>query len=417
MENLLLVTAPESCVVHGTVSLPASKSISNRVLIIKALCGKDFRVSNLSEAEDTLVLARALESLGISKDIDAGHTGTAMRFLTSFLATQRGTFYLTGSERMKERPIGPLVNALQQMGADIEYQGKRGYPPLKIKGKRLKGGSVEVDASTSSQFISSLLLIAPALSEGLMLTLNGTPVSSSYIKMTLGLMSRFGIETRWEQNVISVSPGTYKPQNITIEPDWSGASYFFETLLLAYEGEISFPLLSRKSLQGDAVIWQWFEHLGIKTVFSEEGALIKKSGGHPEFVSFDFRENPDLAQTMALAFAGRGIQAVFRGLETLPLKVTDRIKALQAELNKTGYILAPLDEGIWQLRKTAWPLLPARITFHTHHDHRMAMACAPLALAKGQISIKDPDVVVKSFPGFWENMKAIGFDLVYKPRE
>lgn len=413
----MLVTAPEKGIIRGTVALPASKSISNRVLIIRALCNKDFGISNLSEAEDTLVLTRALESIGITPDINAGHTGTAMRFLTSYLATHPGKHFLTGSERMKERPIGPLVNALQQLGADIEYLGKPGFPPLKIRGKKLRGGRIAVDASTSSQFISGLLLIAPVLQEGLTIILNGTPVSSSYIRMTLGLMSLFGIEYRWERNQIQVFPGPYQARDITIEPDWSGASYFYETLLLASVGKIFFPMLTQKSFQGDAMVWQWFGHLGMDTVFSSEGATVEKIGGYPEFVSFDFRENPDLAQTMAMAFAGCGIQGVFRGLETLPHKETDRIKALQNELNKLGYILAPREEDLWQLRKTVWPLLPAPLTFNSYHDHRMAMACAPLALTFGQVGIKDPDVVSKSFPDFWESLKSIGFKIVYGTRQ
>jgi 3-phosphoshikimate 1-carboxyvinyltransferase len=414
MENLLLVNAPDNGAVNGTIQLPASKSISNRVLIIQALSEQGFSIENLSEAEDTKTLIRALAQEGVSSDIDAGHTGTAMRFLVSYLATRPGTFFLTGSERMRERPIAALVNALQQLGADISYQNKAGFPPLKIKGKKLRGGKISVDASISSQFISSLLLIAPTLEEGLEITLNGTAVSTTYIKMTLGLLTRFGIETRWERNVITVLPGKYSGQNITIEPDWSGASYFYEILLLAERGSLFFPGLSKKSLQGDEVLWQWFEHLGINTRFSEEGAYAEKTKGHPEFVSFSFSENPDLAQTLAMAFAGSGIQAVFRGLETLPLKETDRIKALQEELDKIGFSLAPREEGIWQLRKTAWPQLPGRITFRSHNDHRMAMACAPLALKLGEIGVGDPEVVTKSFPGFWNSLKEIGFKLVYE---
>jgi len=417
MENLLFVNAPSDGSVKGTVALPSSKSISNRVLIIKALCEKDFVIENLSEAEDTKTLIRALKLVGISPDIDAGHTGTAMRFLVSYLATRPGTFYLTGSERMKERPIAALVNALQQLGADITYQGKTGYPPLKIKGKKLRGGKISVQAGTSSQFISSLLLIAPELDEGLEITLEGTAVSTSYIKMTLGLLAKFGIETRWERNVIAVSPGKYQPANISIEPDWSGASYFYELLLLSEKGELFFPGLQNKSLQGDEIVWQWFEHLGVKTSFSAKGALAEKTGHLPEFVSFGFGENPDLAQTLAMAFAGSGIQAIFRGLETLHLKETDRIKALQGELDKLGYSLAPREEGIWQLRKTAWPLIPGLITFYTYNDHRMAMACAPLAIKLGQVAIIDPEVVSKSFPGYWDNLMQLGFKLVYGIKE
>lgn len=417
MENLLLVSAPADGVVNGTIQLPASKSISNRVLIIRALCQHDFPIHNLSEAEDTKTLLLALDSEGVTHDIDAGHTGTAMRFLTSYLATRPGTFYLTGSERMKQRPIAPLVNALQQLGADISYSEKNGFPPLKIKGKKLRGGKIQIDAGISSQFISSLMLIAPALEEGLEITLSGVPVSSEYIKMTLGLMSHFGIEARWERNVIKILPGQYLPHEITIERDWSGASYFYELLLLSEKGKLFFPGLSAKSLQGDEILWKWFGHIGITTQFTKDGAYAEKTKGHPEFVSFSFIENPDLAQAMAMAFAGNDIQAVFRGLETLPLKETDRIKALQGELVKLGFSLAAREEGIWQLRKTAWPQLPGRVTFKTYNDHRMAMACAPLALKLGQVGIFDPEVVAKSFPGYWDCLRQIGFKLIFDVRQ
>ncbi len=416
MENLLLVNAPADGTVKGRIELPSSKSISNRLLIIRALSQYDFPIHELSEAEDTKALLLALESEGLTHDINAGHTGTAMRFLTAYLATRPGSFYLTGSERMKQRPIAPLVNALQHLGADISYSEKPGFPPLKIKGKKLKGGNINVEAGISSQFISSLLLIAPTLDDGLEITLGGIPVSSEYIKMTLGLMSQFGIESRWERNVISVLPGSYQPRKITVERDWSGASYFYELLLLSEKGSLFFPGLSAKSLQGDKILWEWFGHLGITTKFTHEGAFVEKTKGHPEFVSFSFLGNPDLAQAMAMAFAGSGIQGIFRGLETLPHKETDRIKALQNELGKLGYSLAAREEGLWQLRKMAWPQLPGRVTFKTYNDHRMAMACAPLSLKLGQVAIQDPEVVVKSFPNFWENLKQIGFKLIYGAR-
>lgn len=412
MRNLVVVYSPPKGFVGGTVMLPASKSLSNRALIIKALCEGDVGIKNLSEADDTLTLARLLELAENSSDINAGHTGTAMRFLTSYLATRPGIWHLTGSERMKQRPIAPLVSALEQLGAEISYLETTGFPPLKIKGKRLKGGKITVQSNISSQFISSLLLVAPIFDQGLEVTLEGRAVSTSYIKMTLGLMSQFGIQARWERNKITIPAEKYQAADITIEPDWSAASYFYEILLLCQEGELFFPGLQKKSLQGDEIIWQWFEHMGINTRFTGTGAFAQKKGKYPEFVSFNFSENPDLAQTLALAFACSGIQGVFKGLETLPYKETDRVKALQNELDKIGFSLAPGQFGTWNLRKTGWPPFPGRITFNTYNDHRMAMACAPLALKLGQIAIIDPKVVTKSFPGYWENLSKLGFILM-----
>ena len=414
MKNSLQITPPDTRSVFGTIKLPASKSISNRVLIIKALCEKGFEIDNLSEADDTKILIRELKNEGITPDINAGHAGTAMRFLTSYLAIRPGTHYLTGSDRMKLRPIAPLVSALQQLGADISYDGQPGFPPLKIKGKKLKGGKISVEAGISSQFISSLLLIAPLLEDGLHLEFKGVPVSTSYVKMTLGIMAHFGIEATLYPDRVIVKPGQYQSRDIFIEPDWSGVSYFYELLLLSEQGKLFFPGLTEKSLQGDAILWKWFKDLGINTQFEQAGAYAEKVGSYPQMVSYDFKENPDLAQTFAMAFAGLGIEGNFRGLETLPLKETDRIKALQIELEKLRYSMAMQSDGLWQLKKQKEPDPRASFEFETYNDHRMAMACAPLALKLGQLIIHDPEVVSKSFPDYWENLKSLGFTLLYR---
>ncbi|HSV87209.1 MAG TPA: hypothetical protein VLH61_01050, partial [Bacteroidales bacterium] len=341
--------------------------------------------------------------------IDIGQAGTAMRFLTAYLATSNGRFVLTGSDRMKVRPIGTLVEALLTLGATVQYLGKPGYPPVRISGKKLKGGKINIDAGTSSQFISALLMIAPLFEDGLQLTLSGKPVSTSYIRMTLNLMAFFGIEYRWEGNLIHVLPGQYQPRTIRIEPDWSAASYFYAALLLSKDGEIFFPELTPSGLQGDENLYNWFEALGVSTRFEQQGAYVAKTGQPPESLALNFTDNPDLAQTISLTFAGAKIQAEFYGLETLPLKETDRIAALQNELKKLGFLLNNAGEGAWHLKMTQPWSRQANLCFDTYNDHRMAMSCAPLALKYGQIAIRNPEVVIKSFPSFWENLGRVGF--------
>ncbi|HSV89225.1 MAG TPA: hypothetical protein VLH61_11340 [Bacteroidales bacterium] len=415
-EKLLLVSPPENGFLQGTVLLPSSKSISNRVLIIRELCRTSFPIENLSHADDTQILLQALAiAKSTQRAIDVGHAGTAMRFLTAYLATCDNHFVLTGSERMKKRPIGALVNALNSLGAKIDFLGEPGYPPLKIKGQKLKGGKITIDSGTSSQFISALLLIAPRFEKGLELTLTGIPVSSSYIKMTLSLMAYFGVESRWEGSTILIFPGQYLNLPITIESDWSGASYFYSALMLARGGEIFFPGLSPKSLQGDETLYRWFDELGVSTRFTSDGAIASKAGQSPDFFKIDFTDTPDMAQTMCMAFAASNLQAEFSGLITLPLKETDRINALQTEIIKLGYKLLHSGSGVWQLKKTQSNAIINDLCFDTHNDHRMAMACAPLALKYGQIAIRNPDVVKKSFPDFWENIAKVGFKTEFQP--
>jgi 3-phosphoshikimate 1-carboxyvinyltransferase len=409
-DGLLLVNPPGDKTLHGTVYLPSSKSISNRVLIIRELCREPFRIDNLSEADDTKTLQQALNSLKSTDGvIDVGHAGTAMRFLTAYLATSYGRFVLTGSDRMKVRPIGALVDALLTLGSTVEYIGEPGYPPVMITGKKLKGGKINIDAGTSSQFISALLMIAPLFDDGLQLTLTGKAVSTSYIRMTLNLMAYFGIEYQWEGSLICIRPGQYRSRAIRIEPDWSGASYFYAALLLSKDGGIYFPELTPSGLQGDENLCKWFEELGITTRFEREGVYASKTGQPPDFLTVNFTDNPDLAQTIALAFAGAKIQAEFRGLETLPLKETDRIAALQTELKKLGFLLNYSGKGAWHLKMTQPWSRQASLCFDTYNDHRMAMSCAPLALKYGQIAIRNPEVVIKSFPAYWENLGRVGF--------
>ncbi len=398
-------------VLKTKVMLPASKSISNRLLILHALASGDHGPGNLSDSDDTRLMRDALESDREEKDI--GHAGTAMRFLTAYYSCHPGTVIMTGSQRMKERPIGVLVEALGKLGASIEYLGRKGYPPLRIRGSELKGGELVIDGTISSQFISALLMIAPVLRDGLILTLKGSVVSSAYIQMTLSLMERYGARCKWEGETITVQPGGYTPVNTTVESDWSAASYWYSMALLSRHAHLEMVRLERDSLQGDRVLVDLFRNLGVVTSFGKEGRIrIEKIMDiiPPRFTG-DFSDSPDLVQSMAVALCFAGIPFRVTGTQTLRIKETDRIAALQQELRKLGFVLRSDAAGqflAWE-KETVEP--EADPVIATYNDHRMAMAFAPVALAEGSVLIDDPGVVSKSYPGFWEDLRAAGFSL------
>jgi len=320
---------------QGKIQLPASKSISNRALIIHALSYSPFPIKNLSASDDTKVLEAALFSN--ANKFDIGHAGTAMRFLTAFLAKTVGEWEITGSERMQQRPIKILVDALNQLGAKIEYVKNEGCPPLKIFGSHLKGQTLELDGSISSQYITALLLIAPSIENGLTLILKGNITSKSYIKLTLELTARFGIQYQWKGNKIEVPEQNYQPFDFTCEADWSGASYWYQIMALAESGELFLENLQLNSLQGDAHISKWFEKYGIISIQKENGIILQKNRNlNPERLVLDFIENPDIAQTMACLCVAKKIPFQFSGLKTLKIKETDRIAALKNELAKFG---------------------------------------------------------------------------------
>ena len=391
--------------------MPASKSISNRALIINALCYNPYPVVNLSDSDDTRVLKDALFSN--KSEFDIGHAGTAMRFLTAFLAKIVGEWTITGSERMQQRPIKILVEALTKLGANIEYLRNEGYPPLKIFGSHLKGKTIELDGSISSQYITALLLIAPTIENGLTLELKGEVTSQSYIRLTLELMAQFGIQYQWNKNTIVVPEQNYFPREFTCEADWSGASYWYAIMALADDGEIVLENLKLNSLQGDANIAAWFEPFGVASLQEEKGVrLIKSKNIQPEKLELDFIENPDVAQTMACLCVAKGIPFHFSGLKTLKIKETDRIAALQNELEKFGAEISEPANGelAWEGKldmemKDYIPLV------ETYHDHRMALAFAPMAIAGLPMEIKDAMVITKSYPGFWEDLKKVGFEV------
>jgi 3-phosphoshikimate 1-carboxyvinyltransferase len=402
---------PTTKSLKGEIALPASKSISNRALIINALAYSPLPVQNLSNSDDTRVMQKVLTSN--TNKFDIGHAGTAMRFLTAFLAKIVGKWEITGSERMQQRPIKILVDALNKLGAKIEYINKEGYPPLRIWGSNLKGGKLELDGSVSSQYITALLMIAPTLEGGLELTLKNRITSASYIDLTLNLMARFGISFKWTGNVITIEEQQYKPIPYTVEADWSGASYWYELAVLANETNILLKGLELDSLQGDCVQAKWSESFGIVSTQEENGVrLTKKEVRLPEKYVQDFIENPDIAQTFAVMCVCKGIPFHFTGLETLKIKETDRIAALIDELEKLGANLYEPQPG-----ELAWDgrldetLFSNPEPINTYHDHRMAMAFAPAAMATGHIEINDPRVVTKSYPGFWDDLKKAGFDV------
>ncbi|WP_251236083.1 3-phosphoshikimate 1-carboxyvinyltransferase [Bacteroides nordii] len=399
-------------VVKTTIQLPASKSISNRALIINALARGTTPPCNLSDCDDTLVMIKALAENNETIDIMAA--GTAMRFLTAYLSTVQGTHILTGTERMQQRPIQILVNALRELGAQIEYAGKEGFPPLRIHGTELKGNELTLKGNVSSQYISALLMIGPVLKNGLRLHLTGEIISLPYINLTLQLMKEFGAKAAWTSgNSIEVAPQPYTPVSFMVESDWSAASYWYQIAALSEQAEIELMGLFRNSYQGDSRGAEVFSRLGITTEFTHEGVLLKKSNRLVEQLNEDFVDIPDLAQTFAVTCCLLGIPFRFTGLQSLKIKETDRIFALKTELRKLGYLLQDVQDSIliWDGERCQPEAQPV---IQTYEDHRMAMAFAPAALRFPEMRIAEPQVVTKSYPTYWENLQQAGFEIETK---
>ncbi|QZE13397.1 3-phosphoshikimate 1-carboxyvinyltransferase [Halosquirtibacter laminarini] len=396
---------------QGVITLPASKSICNRALIMNALSPSPIQIENISESDDSKVMLKAL-SLD-SNTIDIGHAGTAMRFLTAFFSQKEGEWILTGSSRMKERPIAVLVEALKKMGAEISYTEKEGYPPLKIKGKNLQGGALSLDGSVSSQYISAILMLAPTLKDGIELTLTNRVISRSYIELTLEMMKHFGVESHFEENKITITPQQYKATEFLCESDWTGASYIYQIAALCDNVDLTLPYLFKNSLQGDCAIINWFEKFGITTTETDKGLQIKKTGQFTEDkLELDFILNPDVAQTMAVLCGILKIPFHFSGLETLKIKETDRIHALQVECAKMGMKLIEPIEGSLSWDGTFDQSLKQEPNiFDTYKDHRMAMSYCAVGMFNHPIYINEPMVVTKSYPRFWDDMKNAGFTI------
>jgi 3-phosphoshikimate 1-carboxyvinyltransferase len=391
------------------IDLPSSKSISNRLLILNALSYNPYPVKNLSDSDDTRALAVALTSN--ANLFNVGAAGTTMRFLTAFLSRIVGEWIITGSERMKERPIGVLVDALKELGANIEYTEKEGYPPLKILGSSLQGKTLELPGNISSQYISALLMIAPTVTDGLTLKLKGDITSRPYINLTLKLMEQFGVQSEWTDNTIIVPEQELKPVESKAEGDWSAASYWFQIAALAKDdANVTLKGLDRYSLQGDSKVANLFTQLGVKHKFSQKGLQLSKSGELTKHFSYDFTDQPDLAQTFAVTCACLNIPFHLTGLHTLKIKETDRINALIAEARKLGFAFTTNDVNDlkWDGTKTEMTAPPV---ISTYHDHRMAMAFAPAAIACGTMTIENPEVVSKSYPNYWKDLREAGFEM------
>ena len=446
--------------VNSSIVLPSSKSISNRALAIGALAGSIASITNLSDCDDTEVMQRWLTER--PSTVDVGAAGTSMRFSTALLAVGQGEHVITGSERMKNRPIKILVDALRRLGADISYVEKEGYPPLRIVSKGgLSYGSVSLPGNVSSQYISALMMIGPYLKDGLILTLTDKVISRPYIEMTMSLMRQFGAKVYWdcssdesngtvdeycnsnstvdelchsngtvdeslesnsaddkstESNVIIVEPGRYAVKSFNVESDWSAASYWYEIVALSSEGDarVLLPGLYEDSLQGDSKGREVFSLLGVKTEYTKDGVLLSKKTREVDTLEYDFVKMPDLAQTFVVTCCMMGVPFHFTGLESLKIKETDRIVALKNEMAKLGFDLEDRNDSelLWDGRRRA---LTAEeydsVAIDTYEDHRMAMAFAPVALVNGSIRINNPHVVSKSYPRYWDNLLAAGFQL------
>ena len=427
-----IVTAPDLLTQRLCVGLPASKSLSNRALIMQGLCRDHCRLTNISDCDDTRVMLAAFDNDATkysfaddgARIVDIGAAGTSMRFLTAFFASQEGKeVVMTGSERMKQRPIALLVDALRTLGAQIDYVEAEGFPPLRIHGRKLEGGTLTIDGSVSSQYISALLMVAPTLSEGLRLKLEGNVTSTPYIEMTLGMLRQFGITSTWDHStqVISIAPQPYKALQYHVESDWSAASYWYEIAALAARAgkpeSIALEGLHAQSLQGDAAIATHFETIGVKTDFQGEMVTlnVQKSAEVSSLVELDLSAQPDLAQTLIVTCCALNVPFRITGLHTLRIKETDRVTALETELKKLGYVVTDQElngsvEMQWDGTRCEAEADPV---IATYKDHRMAMAFAPMSLVlpSRSILIDDPGVVSKSYPNYWEDLRKAGFSI------
>ena len=433
--SIIRLSAPAT--LRGEVELPASKSISNRVLVMRSLVrGACPPIENLSDCDDTMVMRRWLE--GDDAYVDVGAAGTAMRFSTALLCVRPGEHVITGSARMRQRPIGVLVDALRSLGADIRYEGEEGYPPLliggseklkvksekrqdglgseEIKDKREKikeergerGRSITLSAGVSSQYISALLMIGPVVEGGLRLQLEGTIVSKPYIDMTVALMREWGAAVEWvDDHTLAVAPRPYQPRAFRVENDWSAASYWYEMVALSTdeEAQVDLPGLWMPSLQGDASVADYFAPLGVRTEQEAWGVRLRKGACQTDTYVLDLVEQPDLAQTLVVTCCMMGVPFRFSGLQSLRIKETDRLTALCTELGKMGFLVEALDGRVLQWSPSSGAVAPrGDVVIDTYDDHRMAMAFAPCCLRTGTIAIRDPHVVTKSYPRFWEQM-------------
>jgi 3-phosphoshikimate 1-carboxyvinyltransferase len=405
--------------IRGEITLSGSKSISNRVLLIKALCHQKFEIFNLSESDDTSSMEQLIHSN--EETLDAHHAGTTFRFLTAYLAIKSEKHILTGSDRMKQRPVKALVDALNYLGANIEYVEKEGFPPLRIlPSSGLWKNEISLPADISSQYISALLLIAPVLAHGLKIHLEGEIVSRPYIEMTIGIMSYFGVSVDWEDKTISIRHQQYIPRDFHVEADWSAASYYYTIAGLSETADIILKGLHVDSLQGDSAISEIGNFFGIKSVFGDHQVrlLKRKELNPPEHFEYNFIKVPDIAQSISVLCGGLGTHGLFTGLQTLRIKETDRIAALQQEHAKIQVYLNKMPAKFSKKTAIEYYMQEGKATadltgipeIDTYNDHRMAMAFAPLGLLF-PIKINDPEVISKSYTGFWKDLISLGFEI------
>ena len=409
-----------SNIVVGKVVMHGSKSISNRVLIIRELSNDNCTISNLSLSDDTqrilyyINMINTCGSSGIPMVIDANNAGTVSRFLSTFLVYREGTWLLTGNLRMQERPIKGLVDGLRLLGADITYVNKEGNIPLRIIGKDIRGGQISVDVSESSQFISAIMMIGPYLEDGLKIDFMGHPVSLPYIEMTQKLMQKFGAYVDMNNEGVKILRGKYQFHPFSVESDWSSASYWYEAAALADETDVTIAGLTKNSLQGDSVLADIYEDFGVTTIFSAEGIRLSKTKNIVGKFSYDFEGCPDIVPSVMVTCAALGITGIFKNIGHLAFKESNRIKALTQELKKIGatlikeknkYILTPNNSNVESLLVGS----DNNLSFSTYGDHRIAMSLAPLVLKYNQIEICNSDVVKKSYPEFWDDFKKLKF--------
>jgi len=401
--------------ISGEIRLPASKSISNRLLILQYFYGNSLVITNLSSADDTVLMSSVLDLLrqyqlrgenGLLR-IDAKNAGTVVRFLIPLLCVIKGHFMLTGNQRMKQRPVGALVDAMKESGAEIDYLEEQGFPPLLIRGRSLTGGHIKIDASVSSQFVTALMLLAPTLYDGLTLELLGMRSSWPYVKMTIGILTSLGIQVIDQEYSIRIYPKQKMKINVEVESDWSSASFWYSILAMADKGELYFPGLRKSGLQGDQQVEFFFRNLGIFTVQEEGGVVIRKSEIIRENFHADFAGYPDLALPVILTCAAQGVPATFTGLDRLRIKESDRIAALAEGLSKAGITLREEFQGVWRL--SGQLTKPCRLFIDDREDHRIAMTFACLAVKGYNVILANPEVVSKSYPTFWKDMERIGF--------
>ena len=398
--------------IQGVVNLPASKSECNRALIIEALLQKSDLINNISEAADSQTLVSILKQFSNGEGkFNVGPAGTTLRFLTAFFTTQKGAQVLNGSARMSERPIGVLVDALRNLGASIDYLGRKDYPPIRINESNIIGGEIEIDGGVSSQYISALMLIAPTLTKGLNIKILDDLVSQPFLEMTAKLMQCFGAEVKFDNSSILVKNGGYCSSQFAVESDWSAASYWYEILSFAKSGQVRLEGLRRNSFQGDSLVADLYKVFGVESQFVSSGVILSKVDIElPQYFEYDFTLCPDLAQTVAVTCAGLRIEAKLTGLKTLKIKETDRILALQNELEKLGVEIECGNDWIkLNIAECSSFKLEPSAQIETYKDHRMAMSFAPIAIKSGSLEIEDPSVVVKSYPSFWQDLQEVGF--------